>query len=84
MVTSGIKLPKAIIAELETLGTAWGCKPSAAGRELLLLGLSVLKAAQKSRIFAEFAQGDQKEIKDSEVAEKLFKGKPPIRPLGKN
>jgi hypothetical protein len=84
MVTSGIKLPKEIIAELENLGNAWGCKPSTAGRELLLLGLDVLRAAQKSRIFIKFIQRESVEIEDKEVAEKLFKGKPVIRRVDKN
>lgn len=51
--TVGVKLPRDIIAELARLGALWDCAPSAAGRELLLLGLAVLQGSKDSKIFQE-------------------------------
>lgn len=50
--TVGIKLPPSVIAELESIGEKLGQKPSAVGREMLLLGLSVYRASGNSKIFA--------------------------------
>ena len=50
--TVGIKLPKNVISELETIGRTLDLKPSAVGRELLMLGLAVYKASSGNEILA--------------------------------
>lgn len=59
--TVGIKLPPSVIRELESIGEKLQQKPSAVGREMLLLGLSVYKATGGSKIFATVQPGDELE-----------------------
>lgn len=60
--TVGIKLTPDVITELEAIGKEWDCKLGTAGRELLLLGLAVYRAAQASEVFG-------KSPPDIEIAE---------------
>lgn len=46
----GIKLHDNTIAEIEALAEEWDMKKSTAARELLLLGLAVIKASQHSKL----------------------------------
>lgn len=48
METVGVKLPPGVIAELDQLSDEWECKRGSAGRDLLLLGLAVVRATRSS------------------------------------
>ena len=48
--TEGIGLPKQVIERLEEISLRWGVKRSAAGRELLLLGLAVYEAMHAGEV----------------------------------